>query len=251
VDVALVMLCAALAAAVQSTVAFGFSLVFVPLATLLIGPRDAVVVSITLSTVIATIIYLEHLPRARLRSVAPLAAAGIAATPLGIVLLAVADEQLLRLIVAAGVLAGVPTTLASEHRHEASREPLPALIAAGLASGVLRGATSFAGPPIVLYQHWVGGAPAELRARLILYMVLIAVPGFGMAAGAGLVTQRVITLAGASLPIAVVGVLVGRVARTRFSAEWFRRASMAVLTASALAAVAAALPAVLGRAGGG
>ncbi len=230
---------AAVAAGVQSAVAFGFSLVFVPIVALVLGPKDAIATSMVLSSMLSLALYLEHRPRASVRDVSLLALSGIAATPLGLVVLAYAREDILRSAVALAIVVGAGANLINGQPERPQRkEPRWVTVGAGAASGAMRGATSFAGPPIVLYYHWIGGPPGVVRSHLFAYMFYLGVPGVILATMAGLVTTEVWLHSLASLPAVGIGALVGRAVRPRLSAAWFRRSSMTLLVVTSAIAVA-------------
>ena len=184
-DFALIALLAALGALTQSGIGFGYAILFTPLATLVVGAQAAVAISLVTGTLMSFGLYAESRPRTPLRSVLLLALVGTLTTPLGIWLLTRADEVTLRILVGVAVLATTAVNMLSRPRLEAREENAIATVAAGSLSGVLRGATSMGGPPIVLYQHWLGGGPQVIRGRLFAYFALASLPGLVIAAFGG------------------------------------------------------------------
>jgi uncharacterized membrane protein YfcA len=235
----------ALAAAVtQSTIGFGSAVLFTPLATLVIGAHSAVATSIVIGSVLSLALYAEYRPRAPLAGMLPLAVLGTLATPLGIWVLAHASEATVRALVGFVVLAGAAVTLRSRPRLESRAAPLPASVAVGALSGVLRGATSMGGPPVLLYVHWLGGGPATIRGRMFAYFALFTIPGVLIAWLGGVIGARELEQSLAAVPAMLAGIVLGRWARPRVSDVWFRRSSMALLAFTSAVALGAALAAL-------
>lgn len=242
-DYLLIALIAVLSAFVQASVGFGYSLVFTPLAALFIAPSSAIATSIVTSVVIATALFVEYQPRASFRSVGALVIPSLAATPLGLWLLAVADEDPLRLLIGVGVLVSAGVNLYRPTHHGPQRpDRLLAQVAVGALSGVMRGAVSLPGPPIILYQHWVGGGAAAIRGRMFAFFLwggLLTVP---MAMLGGVIDAEVWGYSAATTAGLPLGVVAGRLAHPRISELAFARLSMGLLGGTAcMAAMGAAL----------
>ncbi len=232
-----------LAAFTQSAFGFGFALVFTPLAAFVVGPHAAVATSIVLSPLLSLGVYWEHRPREPLRAIAPLVVPGLAAFPLGLVLLVHVNEAALRVLVGAAVVAGAAINLGrAGGEHPARPNRVALMVPTGLLSGVLRGATGMGGPPVVLYQHWLGGDAATIRRRLFAYFAFFGLPGIPMALIGGVLTPDVWAFVVVGLPAIALGIASGRLLRPRLSEVAFRRLSMALL---ALTATTAALGAAL------
>jgi uncharacterized membrane protein YfcA len=244
-ELVFVALLALVAATTQSTIGFGAAVVFTPLATLAVGAQSAVVTSLIFGSVISAVVFTEYRPRAPVGPIVPLALAGILATPAGIWVLARADETTLRFLVGVVVLAGAITTLTGRTRPEPRPEPLPATVGVGIVSGVMRGATSMGGPPVVLYMHWLGGNAVTIRGRLFAYFLLFSLPGVPFAFLGGVIGGRELAQALVSLPAIGVGVVIGRYARPLVSEAWYRGLSMALLALTSTVAIAGAVASAL------
>ncbi len=216
---------------IEAVLGFGFAPIFVPVAALIVAPRHAVAMSLILGTVMGSGLYVEHRPRASLRSIGPLVAGALIGTPLGILILLRVDETVLRLLVAAAVFVSAAATLASRSAHDTpARLDLPVRQGiVGLIGGVVRGAISMGGPPVVLYQHWVGGGSERIRGRLYAYFFWLGVPATLMAVPTGLFTEQVIRDSAVALPALAAGILLGRVLRPRLAERWFGLLSMLLL----------------------
>ncbi|MDA1010371.1 MAG: sulfite exporter TauE/SafE family protein [Chloroflexi bacterium] len=236
-DYVLIAILAAGAAFVQANIGFGYALLFAPVAAFFIGPAAAIATSMVSGTLISLFLYVDYTPRAPLLSVTPMALTAIVSSPLGLWLLATSDEAVLRLLLGAAVLFSAAVTL----RHP-TRDGVPQAdrlgwqIGTGVLSGVMRGSVSMGGPPVVLYQHWIGGGAAAIRARMFAFFAWTAIPAIVIAAATGIFTTQVwlySAVAGISLP---VGILAGRFARPRMDERLFGRLSMGLLGGAAAVA---------------
>jgi uncharacterized protein len=248
VEVALIVLFACFAAFVQSSIGFGYSLVFAPLAALLIAPSDAVGASLVSGTVISVFLYAEHTPREPMRPMIPMAIAATATVPLGLWLLVVADEHLLHLLLSVAVLLSAVINLAQRPGSAGDHEGQPRRpdrfswqVLVGAASGIMRGAVSMSGPPVILYQHWIGGTASSIRSRMFAFFVWTGIPAVIIAAVGGVFggdVWRYALVASFALP---AGVFLGRLTRHRMSDLTFSRLSMALLGGTSAVAVIGAV----------
>ena len=247
-DIAILPLIALLGTMIQSGLGFGFGLFFVPVAALFVAPREAVAVSLLMSTVVSAGMYAEARPRTGLRAIWPLVAGAIIGSPLGLLVLLRADESVLRLLVAAAVLVSAIANLTAGrgHTHHARPDPLLRQGLVGVVGGVIRGATSMGGPPIVLYQHWIGGGAERIRGRLFAYFFWVGVPATLIIVPSGLFTRDVLRDTVLALPALVVGLVGGRLLRPYIAEHWFGRLSMLLLAGTSALAAWGAVRAILG-----
>lgn len=186
---------------------FGGALIFVPLASAVVGPRT----SVPLLLIVDGILTLPFIPNAwRLagkREVAMMALGAVAGAPLGAWLLRSIDPAILRWAIVA-VAAMMLTLLVSGWRYH--RNPTPAMtVAVGGLAGVLSGAAQMGGPPTVAY--WLGStvAAATARANIILFFAISTAITAVTYLAAGLLTTSVFALAVAMGPVYGLGLLAG------------------------------------------
>ena len=247
-DLATLPLIALLGTLIQSGLGFGFGLFFVPVAALFVAPREAVAVSLLLGTIVSAGMYAEARPRTRLRAILPLVVGALVGTPVGVLVLVRADETLLRLMVAVAVFVSAVANLAGGKGHTHAARPDPTIPQAfvGVLGGVIRGATSMGGPPIVLYQHWIGGGAERIRGRLFAYFFWVGVPATLIVAPSGVFTRDVLRDTALALPVLAVGLVAGRLIRPHIAEAWFGRLSMLLLAMTSALAAWGAIRAILG-----
>jgi uncharacterized membrane protein YfcA len=163
-----------LAGLVYGFAGFGSALIFIPLATLVLPPAVAIAAfSISALASVATVVP-GAWPQADRRVVAVMLAASVLSTPLGVLVLRLAPEEVLRTIVAVLTLATLVALMAGW------RVPVGAGLrtraAVGALSGVTGGATGLNGPPVILFNLGTEGQPvAVTRANLAVFLTFSSV----------------------------------------------------------------------------
>jgi uncharacterized membrane protein YfcA len=246
-ELALIVAIAFVAGTVQTSVGFGAALIFVPAATLVVGPQPAVAMMLIGVPAVAAVLYTYDRPRTPLRETAPAAVLSILGVPIGIWLLTQSNEDVLRLLVGFAVIATVVVNqIAWRMGGVVDHEPdVPRMGLAGAASGLMRGATSMGGPAMVLYFHWVGGSAWQFRSRMFSFAAMAGVPSIAIAVLAGVYDGDTIPVVVAGLAGAGLGILAGLRLRPWITDARLRRLSMALLATTALLAIATATQALL------
>jgi uncharacterized membrane protein YfcA len=210
-----------LAAAAQAVTGFGFALVLVPLLAFVYDPKLVVIVSISLGLICKLPLLVPSWREVQLLRIAPLSLSAIVGTYFGTQLLVRADADVLRLAI--GVLVVVlASPLLFDLRRPVVREGLAAL-GVGFTSGVLGGATSMGGPPVVLLGVNQAWTKESFRANLLAFFVVSNASSLVNLARVGALTSPVLALDAALLPATLVGVVAGNWLFRRIPAERFRK----------------------------
>jgi uncharacterized protein len=244
-NISMTMLPALVAAAFLAALARGFSgfgsaLIFIPLASSAVGPREAA----PLLLIVDGLLTLGFIPAAwRLadkREVGVMTLGAIAGVPIGTWLLASIDPVILRwaIVVLAALLL---TLLMSGWRYQGKPTTTMTVIVGGLA-GLSSGAAQMGGPPVVAY--WLGGAitATTVRANIIIFFALSSVVTFVTYLAAGLLTKSTLVFALATGPAYGFGLLIGSHLFGFASETTFRRTCYALIAA----AIVLGLPAMDG-----
>ncbi|HEY0952541.1 sulfite exporter TauE/SafE family protein [Nocardioides sp.] len=186
-----------LAAIAQAVTGFGSALVAVPLLTLVVHPVTAVVAATAVSLVLTTGAAWRERDHLDAGTVRILTVAGIVGMPLGLVLLAVADESSLQGWIAGSML--VMVVLVAAGARIGSR----GLPVAGLVSGALLTSTGMNGPPLVMAL--MDREPRRYRATLQAVFAAQDVVAVAAFAVLGYVDGRVALVSAAG----VVGIPLG------------------------------------------
>ena len=223
------------AGVVKGLTGFGFSLAAVPFLVLLLGPRTAIPIVIILNALTNIGLYLSVRKSANLGRIKPLIIAGIVSVPVGMVLLLVLNVTILKIIIGCTICIFALAFLVGFKRQV--RNEKRGLIAAGLLSGVLNGAISTGGPPVILFLSNQGDAKQPFRANLIAYFFFLSLASVPIFFAGGLVTFTVTRYALIFFPALVLGALAGNWLLRRVPEETFRIIALLVVMAAGVISV--------------
>ncbi len=213
---------------------FGGALAMAPVFAVMLGPAAS------LGTVVAVNLLAAWqmlAPSWRLMErgvVLPMAAASVAATPIGLTTVLLVEPAAARRAVGLAVAAGGLLLLLGWRRRGEAR--LPGTLAVGAAGGVLNGLAGIGGPPAAAWLLAGGSGAARDRAGLVVYVALTQAATALAAALAGALDAAALLRAAWLAPLYVAGTWAGA-ALFRHAPERIFRAGAAgvVLTLGAIA----------------
>lgn len=214
---------------------FGAALIFVPLASSLIGPKLA-----TPILAVIDLIFAAHLiPRAwkigDRREVTIMFLGALVGIPAGTMILRNFDPLTLRWMIA-GMAAAMFLLILSGWRYHGQPHP-SATVAVGAISGLFGGIAQIGGPPVVSYWLGTGREPVRLRANIILFFAASGLFSFVNYWWGGLVSEAVVRLSIVAGPAYGIGTFLGT--------HMFGFASPAIFRAASLILIALAVVASL------
>jgi len=169
------------------------------------------------------------------KRILPLLFAGIAGLPPGIWLLKSLHGGTLKIVV--GTLVTLSAIVySSGFRLRIGRERL-AMIPVGLASGILNGATTFSGPPVILFLANQDVVKHQFRASLAAYFLLLNIASIPAFVAGGLMTGQAALKTAYLFPAVVAGSLLGIRTARRVSEPLFRRLALAALAVLGLISI--------------
>lgn len=228
------------ASLVQSLTGLGFGLMIVPPLVMVVGAKDAVVVSNVLGAVLSAVLLLRSHGHVEWRTGATLFASTLVGMPVGLLVLVWIDPGLLQVVIALTVIVFTVLLARGMRLHAAG---LLGDIVTGFTSGILRMSTSMSGPPVVIYLQGRGISSERFRATLAAFFTAGGLVGAILFAAAGRIDADTGRQIGAGLPALAAGVFTGNALYRRIDEGLFRRAVFAVLfSSSALAIVTALAP---------
>lgn len=210
-----------LAGIMRGYAGFGTAITLAPIYALVWGPRIGLPVMLVMEALIAGSLVPGVWRVWNRRVTLPMAATACLALPLGTVLLAATEPELLRRIIG-GLVLGFAGLLAAGWRYHGAR-PLALNLGVGVLSGLLKGATGMAGPPVILYLLSGAEAAREHRANLIVFFGIVSLAAIPPLLWYGLLSWQVALLTAAMLPALLVGLRIGIRLFGRLPEAWFRR----------------------------
>jgi uncharacterized protein len=173
---------------------FGFAMVFVPIATLALGPAKAVALIWIIDIPFAVPLAVSSFRRVDWREVLPLLAGASVAAPLGVWVLVNSDPGVARWIVALSILAATVALATGWRYHGAPGIPLS--LGVGGLSGTASGLAQLGGMPVAIF--WLAAQKNDARQtkdNLNGYFVLLPVVTGLLYWWSGILTAQMVWMA--------------------------------------------------------
>ncbi len=233
------LLAVALGGALRGFTGFGGAMAIVPVLAILFTPREAVAMHAVMEIPGVLQLLPTAVRQADRGTVLPMIAALIAAVPVGVWLLLLVDQDLMRAVISLMVLLMV-ALLAGNWRY-GGPSGRPVSFAVGAAGGVVQGSTGIGGPPIVLMLLALNDAADTMRANVIAMMGSLTLIALPVLWAYGLLSVRVLLVGAISAPVYFGAIYLGSRYYAGGGKALYRRISLATLTVIALSTLAAAL----------
>jgi len=241
VQLLLVLIVIAGAAAVKGTIGFGFPLVAVPLLSVLIGPRAAVPLT-AIPTLLSNIMLATRGGGTRASASLILLLAGVVAGTLaGALLITALDPQVLSIIIGGLALLYVGATalhLTFSMPEPAGRRAAPVI---GLLAGLMGGMTGAFAPLLASYLHLLRLAKQEFIFWITVMFLAGNVVQIASYAHLGLYPGPVLTLALVGCVPMAIGTWSGILLQDHLHPETFGRIVLAIVFVASLSLLAQGL----------
>ena len=230
----------AVAAFAQALSGFGFALVSVPLMTLVVDPKDAVIISTFIGAFNSVYQAVADRSHADWGHVRRLTIASYLGMPFGFLAFVLVSDGMLRALVGSAVIVAAVLLVrgfalpAGSHRYDSLL---------GVVSGVLSTSTSTNGPPLVFVLQARQLEPAVFRATINTIFSLVNIGAVSVFVASGRVTADGVLGVAVALPSTVLFLFVGMAMRKHVEGERFRYLVLGLLVLSGVSALAAAFTA--------
>jgi uncharacterized protein len=211
---------------------FGAALIFVPLASALIGPKLAAPILVLIDGVFASFMIPAALKLGDRRGVSLMFAGALVGVPLGTIVLTHYSPLTLRWLIAF-MAAAMLLLLVSGWRYRGKPHAL-ATVSVGAISGLFSGIAQIGGPPVVSYWLGTDTAHGKMRANIILYFAASTVLSVITYVWGGLMSIEVLKFSLISGPAYGLGTLVGTRIFGLASPAVFRNSSLVLIAFAVL-----------------
>jgi uncharacterized membrane protein YfcA len=211
---------------------FGSALIFMPLASSVVGAQVASPLLLLIDFLTTLTLIPNAARRADKRDVGIISLGALIGVPLGTLALAWADPLIVRWGIAALIVAML-ALLASGWRYP-GKPTVPATVAVGGVAGFFGGLAQLGGPPVVLYWLRDAAIAAVTRANIILYFAIADVLIIISYTIGGLWSTAILGLAVITGPLFAFGLWIGSQLFGKASDELFRRICYTIIAVSAL-----------------
>lgn len=211
---------------------FGGALIFVPVASSLVGPKLAVPLLLIVDIVLTPGLIPRAWRNADRPNVGVMAAGAAVGIPAGAYLLTHMDGTIIRWAIVGVVVVLLALLMSGWRYHGRPHASLTAAV--GLTSGLFSGAAQVGGPPVVAY--WLGGAiaPQTVRANIVLYFAISSVLSVTSYLVAGLISWESVWLSLLIGPAFALGLFTGAKLFNRTNETTFRRICYSLIASAAI-----------------
>jgi uncharacterized protein len=208
---------------IRSTLGFGEALVAVPLLALRTPVAVAAPLAVLVSIVVAGVVVVQDWRRIEHRSARGLILASLLGIPLGVLLLAEANDHVVRLILGSLIVAFSLHALTVGSLRRLEHDHRGWLMACGFLAGILGGAYGMNGPPLAVYGALRRWSPQQFRATLQGYFLPVSLVGLACYLFVGLWDAAVTRYFLWSLPGVAIAIGLGRAFNRRIESDKFVR----------------------------
>ena len=208
---------------IRSTLGFGEALIAVPLLAFRIPVAVAAPLAVLVSIVVALVVVLQDWRRIEIRAASGLVVSSFFGIPLGLFLLAKADDDVVKVILGTIIVAFSTYFLILRRTLHLRHDHAGWMIGCGFVSGILGGAYGMNGPPLAVYGTLRRWSPQHFRATLQGYFLPASIAGLFGYASIGLWNSTISRYFLVSLPAVATATFLGRAINHRITGDRFFR----------------------------
>lgn len=208
-----------IAAFTRSAIGFGDALLAMPLLVFWVGLEIATPLVALTALITSISILLGSWQEIDFRSAWRLVLSSVAGIPLGIFLLKIAPESIVKAVLGVILIAFGLYNIFTPRLNRLSNQVWAYFF--GFIAGVLGGAYNTIGPPIVIYGKLRGWSPTAFRATLQGYFLITGLSILASHALAGFWTAEVMRLFAFSIPVVVLAVYFGGLLNKKLTGTQF------------------------------
>jgi uncharacterized membrane protein YfcA len=222
---------------------FGFSAILVTSWSIVTEPSRAIALALVLEVTASIVQAFSVWKDIPWRRVAFLLGGATIGTPFGVFLLSYVPLPTMRIAIAVFVIIATAALLQGWKLKKKANDLGSGGV--GLLSGLANGSTGMGGLPVALFLTADGDSPARIRAAVVAYFFFLDIIGLYFLTRSGLTDIDTIGLAVMSLPILLIGMVLGTRHFIAATPEQFRRVSLYMLAGLAVIGLARGLLAVI------
>lgn len=227
------------AALIRAFTGFGFSLAAMPALSLFMSPVEAVVLVAMLAVMVGLITLRKFWGVAPLKPIVPLVLFSLVGTVLGAMALELFSPSQFQLWIGVLVIAACGIL---RFFHPKPRDVgLFPRAATGLTSGLMNGAFSIPGPPMIVFALATEPDPARSRSLLMVFFLASSLLALASYAALGHVTRQSVNVFVIAAPAILIGDVIGHRLFVRFGDKLYRTIALIVLFGAGVTTILKAL----------
>jgi len=213
---------------IQGITSFGFSLVAVPLLSMFLSLKLIVPLLVIFSFILNSIILIKLKDYINFKEIYLLILSAIIVTPFGASLLINVDERILQLVV--GILVVFSAIMFKTGFNIKVKNEKLAYIPVGILSGILNGAVSLSGPPVILFLTNQDKDKQVFRATLTSFFWILNIVTIFVFFNKGLINENVMKSAFQLLPSLLIGSVLGVKIGNKVKEDNFKNLTILLMT---------------------
>ncbi|MEG6616713.1 sulfite exporter TauE/SafE family protein [Peptococcaceae bacterium 1198_IL3148] len=214
-----------LASILQASTGFGFSIMATPFLLLIYEAHDAIQINIILSLLISFVMITKIWQDVDKERLISLVKGSIIGAPIGVAVFVYADVQMLKIVISILILVLTFLLMLNFSIKKSKGKD----ITAGGISGLLTTSLGMPGPPLLLYFTGVGTEKAILRSTTLAFYVFIYTVSLVMQIVFYGTTKVVWTSSLMSVPLVLLGIVLGQMLFKYVNQVMFRRITYVIL----------------------
>lgn len=226
-EVILTVLAVIIAGIFRGFSGFGTGMILVPSLSVIYEPVVAVITVVLLE--LFTIIQLvkSSYSKCHWPTVVPMAIVSSITVPFGVQILVNVDAQTMRIIISILVLLSV-VTLSSGWRYQGQMGFKISSIT-GISSGLITGATSLGGLPVILYYLSSQLTTQVARASMIMFLIITTLVSLVTYIYHGIISQDIVFRTATIAPVFIIAIAIGSQLFDKVSESFFRKIILSIL----------------------
>ncbi len=228
-----------LACTLQGITGFGQSLLAVPILISVMSPRTVAPLMLLAGTVLNLILALNARKQIHLGRLWPLILGGIVGVPFGMISLLILPSGTIRIAIGLVIiLFSIILILGFSLRIKRERS---ALFPVGFVSGLLNGAVTMSGPPVILFFTNQELRKEEFRANLVVYFLILNLFTIPVFFAGGLFHSDLITVFLLMIPVLILGSFLGIHLSGILRPDIFRKVALVIVILAGISSLISGL----------
>lgn len=232
-----------LAALLQGTTGFGFSLFSIPLLTLFISPKTAIPMILLVSVLINISVLYNSRKSLNFKFILQIFLFSMIGVPIGAKLLLILPDYVLKIVIGVFILLfGI--LFFFNVRFKVKNEKITRVVV-GFFSGLLNGSITMSGPPIIIFLANEQKGKMHFRAHLASFFLLLTLFTIPVYIYYGLITKVVVDYALIFSVAVILGVIGGNILIHKIKEVHFRKLTLVIIILMGVLAVYSGIRGVL------
>ena len=206
---------------------FGVGMVLVPSLSLLYSPVTAVITVVLLEIVPSIQLFPDAIKKCHWQSVVPMSLTALITIPIGSLILIHTNADVMRIVIAMLIIISV-LILAVGWKYKGAYTPMSSVMT-GAASGLISGASSLGGLPIILYYLSGRLSTSVARASIVIFLVFTALLSVTTFSLHGVISKDILIRAVWLVPPFIVAIWIGGRLFGQVSESTFRAITLTFL----------------------